>query len=117
MSGKILEKIRREQMKKNIPDFRIGDTVRVHVKIKEGDRERIQPFSGIVIARDGSGATETFTLRRISYGEGVERVFPLHAPSIARIEIERRGAVRRAKLYYLRKRVGKKTKVAEREEG
>lgn len=117
MSGKILEKIRREQMKKSLPDFRIGDTVRVHVRIKEGDRERIQPFSGIVIARDGSGATETFTVRRVSYGEGIERVFPLHAPSIARIEIERRGAVRRAKLYYLRKRVGKKIKVGEREEG
>ncbi len=116
MSGKILEKIRTGQLKKDIPDFRVGDTVRVHVRIKEGDRERIQPFSGTVIARDGTGATETITVRRVSYGEGVERVFPLHAPTVAKIEVEKRGRVRRAKLYYLRRSVGKKSKVAEQQE-
>lgn len=115
MNAKVLEKVRQSHVKKDVPDFRVGDTVRVHVRIKEGDRERIQPFSGTVIARDGSGATETFTVRRISYGEGVERVFPVHAPTIAKIEVEKRGSVRRAKLYYLRRRVGKKTKVAEQE--
>lgn len=116
MSGKLLEKVRTSQLKKDIPDFRVGDTVRVHVRIKEGDRERVQPFSGVVIARDGSGATETFTVRRVSYGEGVERVFPVHARSIAKIEIEKRGRVRRAKLYYLSRIVGKKSKVAEKQE-
>lgn len=114
MSMKVLEKVEQKYLKKNIPDFRVGDTVRVHVRIKEGDRERVQVFSGTVIARDGRGASETFTVRRISFGEGVERVFPLHSPYITKIEVEKRGAVRRAKLYYLRARVGKKTKVADR---
>lgn len=116
MSGKLLEKVRKSQAKNEIPDFRVGDTVRVHVRIKEGDRERIQPFSGTVIARDGTGATETFTVRRVSYGEGVERVFPVHARSIAKIEVEKRGRVRRAKLYYLSRSIGKKSKVAEKQE-
>lgn len=111
----ILEKIDKEQRKEEaIPDFRIGDKVRVHVKIREGDKERIQMFTGNVIARDGGGSTETFTVRRISYGEGVERVFPLHSPSVAKIEIERHGKTRRAKLYYLRNLSGKKSRIKER---
>ena len=117
MRAKMLEKISREQSKAEAgPAFRIGDTVKVHVNIKEGDKERVQMFTGNVIARDGTGATETFTVRRISYGEGVERVFPVHAPSVAKIEIERSGRVRRAKLYYLRRATGKKTRVSEAKE-
>jgi large subunit ribosomal protein L19 len=112
--SKILEKIRQEQAKKEgVPEFTIGDTVHVHVKIKEGDKERVQVFTGTVIARNGRGATETFTVRRISYGEGVERVFPVHAPCFAKVEVEKSGRVRRAKLYYLRKRTGKATKLDE----
>ncbi len=112
--SKILEKIRQEQAKKEgVPEFTIGDTVHVHVKIKEGDKERVQLFTGTVIARNGRGATETFTVRRISYGEGVERVFPVHAPCLAKVEVEKSGRVRRAKLYYLRKRTGKATKLDE----
>ncbi len=108
MKHRLLEKIDVEQRRKDdLPDFRIGDTVAVHVRIKEGDKERIQVFRGTVIARDGGGSTETFTVRRISFGYGVERVFPLHSPSIAKIEVEGRGRVRRAKLYYLRRRKGK----------
>jgi large subunit ribosomal protein L19 len=110
--SKVLEAIRQEQMK---PDgawvFAIGDSVRVHVKIKEGDKERVQIFAGTVIARDGHGATETFTVRRISYGEGVERIFPICAPSVAKVEVEKSSRVRRAKLYYLRSRTGKATKL------
>jgi len=110
--SKILDKIRQEQVKKDgVPVFVIGDTVHVHVKIKEGDKERIQVFTGTVIARNGRSATETFTVRRISYGEGVERVFPVHAPCIAKVVVEKSGRVRRAKLYYLRKRTGKATKL------
>lgn len=117
MSVSILEKIEQSQVKKQkIPDFRIGDTIKVHVKIQEGDKERLQAFSGIVIARDGGGATETFTVRRISYGEGVERVFPVHSPYLAKIEIERRGKVRRAKLYYLRRMTGKQGRVKDQQE-
>jgi len=112
MSGKILDKIEQDQRKKKVPSFTIGDSVRVHVKIKEGEKERVQVFSGTVIARDGAGATETFTVRRISYGEGVERVFPVHSPSVVDVEFERSGKRRRAKLYYLRKRTGKKSKLA-----
>jgi large subunit ribosomal protein L19 len=97
-----------------IPDFFVGDTVRVHVLIVEGGKERIQVFSGTVIARDGGGINETFTVRRISYGQGVERVFPLHSPRIAKIEVEMRGDVRRAKLYYLRDRIGKAARVREK---
>ncbi len=100
-------------LKENKPEFSIGDTVKVHVKIKEGDRERIQTFEGTVIARKHSGVSETFTVRRVSYGVGVERVFPLHSPNIDKLEIVRKGKVRRAKLYYLRDRVGKAAKVKE----
>ncbi len=113
MSTKILEQIHQEQLKKEASKFEVGDSVHVHVKIKEGDKERIQVYSGTVIARHGRGATETFTVRRISYGEGVERVFPVHGPSVAKVEIEKTGRVRRAKLYYLRKRTGKTSKVEE----
>ncbi len=114
MNTKILEKIRQEQVKKeNIPAFKVGDSVKVHVKIKEGDKERVQVFAGTVLARDGSGPTETFTVRRISYGEGVERVFPVHAPAVTKVEVEHPGRVRRAKLYYLRSRTGKTSKVEE----
>jgi large subunit ribosomal protein L19 len=114
MSGSVLDKISREQVRDEPVPFAIGDTVRVHVKIREGDKERVQVFSGTVIARDGKGSTETFTVRRISYGEGVERVFPLHSPNITKTEIERQGRARRAKLYYLRQRTGKKARVKAR---
>ena len=97
-----------------IPDFRPGDTIRVHVKIKEGARERIQDFEGIVIARQHGGLDETFTVRKISNGVGVERIFPLHCPSIDKIEVQRSGKVRRAKLYYLRKLSGKAARIKER---
>ena len=105
--GQILRKIESEQLKKNRTNFNVGDTVRVHTIVKEGDKERVQIFSGIVIARRGSLINETFTVRRISYGEGVERVFPVHSPRIAKIEVEQEGRVRRSKLYYLRDRKGK----------
>jgi large subunit ribosomal protein L19 len=104
-------------IKKDVPDFRIGDQVDVHQRILEGQKERIQVFSGVVIARRGDGMRETFTVRRIVQGEGVERIFPVHSPKIAKIEIKRTGRVRRAKLYYLRKRVGKATRLREREKG
>ncbi|MCX6998267.1 MAG: 50S ribosomal protein L19 [Kiritimatiellaeota bacterium] len=114
MSTAILEKINQEQMRQEGPPaFSIGDAVRVHVKIKEGDKERVQVFAGTVIARDGRGATETFTVRRVSYGEGLERVFPVHSPGLAKVEVERTGKVRRAKLYYLRKLTGKASKITE----
>ncbi len=100
-------------MKKDIVDFNVGDTVKVLVKIKEGDKTRLQAFEGIVIARKGSGIKETFTLRRISYGEGVERLFQLHSPLIDSILIVKKGKVRRAKLYYLRKKIGKASKIEE----
>ena len=102
-----------EQLKQNVPQFNIGDTVRVHNLIKEGTRERIQIFEGTVIAKNNSGIAETFTVRRLSYGVGVERVFPVHSPSVAKVETVRLGKVRRAKLYYLRDRVGKAAKVKE----
>ena len=109
----LIEKIEKQQMRTDLAPFKVGDSVRVHTRIKEADRERIQVFSGIVISRRSRGLKETFTVRRISYGQGVERVFPLHSPFIDKIEIEREGKVRRAKLYYLRKRLGKKaTQVA-----
>lgn len=115
MSAQLLEKIDHEQRQgRSIPDFSIGDSVKVHVKIREGDKERIQMYAGTVIARDGQGSTETFTVRRISYGEGVERIFPVYSPALAKIEIERRGKTRRAKLYYLRQLTGKKTKIKEK---
>jgi large subunit ribosomal protein L19 len=103
----IIRKIESEQMKTDITPFKVGDTVKVHTRVIEGDKERIQLFSGIVIGRRGSGLNSFFTVRRISYGEGVERVFPLHSPRIAKIEVERQGNVRRAKLNYLRDRKGK----------
>ena len=102
-----------QYMKAELPDMRVGDTVRVHVRIKEGSRERIQVFEGVIIARKGGGIAETITVRRISYGVGCEKVFPLHAPNVAMIETVRKGKVRRAKLYYLRSRFGKAAKVKE----
>ncbi len=103
-----------DSMKKEVPEFAIGDTIRVEVKIREGERERLQAFEGTVIAKRGSGVAETFTVRRVSYGVGVERVFPLHSPNVDSVKIVRRGKVRRSKLYYLRDRVGKAAKVKER---
>ncbi len=100
--------------RKDIPDFRPGDTVRVHLKVVEGGRERVQVFEGVVIARKGGGLGETFTVRRVSYGVGVERVFPLNSPRIERVEVVRRGVVRRAKLHYLRALRGKATRIKER---
>ncbi len=110
-----LERFQRSLMKKTVPAFQIGDTVRVHVKVVEGDKERIQIFEGVVIARKGGQNTETFTVRKVSYGVGVERIFPLHSPTVARVDVVRQGKVRRAKLYYLRGKTGKMAKVAERE--
>lgn len=113
----IIDKIESEQIKKDIPAFRVGDTVKVHTRVIEGDKERIQIYSGIVIGRKGTGLNSNFTVRRVSYGEGVERVFPIHSPRIAKIEIERKGEVRRAKLNYLRSRKGKSaTTVKEKSE-
>ena len=100
-------------LKAEVPEFSVGDTVRVHVKIKEGDRERIQAFEGTVIARKHGGISETFTVRRLSFGVGVEKTFPIHSPKIADIQVVRKGKVRRAKLYYLRERTGKAAKVKE----
>jgi large subunit ribosomal protein L19 len=110
--------IEQEYTKKEIPQFHIGDTVRVMVKIPEGpDKTRLHPFEGIVIARGGSGIRQSFTVRKVSYGEGIERVFPLYSPAIERIEVVRSGKVKRAKLYYLRQKVGKRaTKIEEQEE-
>ncbi len=102
-----------EQLKENAPQFVIGDTVRVHNKIKEGTRERIQMFEGTVIAKKGGGISETFTVRKISYGVGVEKTFPLHSPNVDKVDVIRHGKVRRAKLYYLRGRVGKDSKLKE----
>ena len=96
------------------PAIRVGDVVKVHVKIREGERERIQVFEGTIIARKGAGVSETFTVRRVSYGVGVERVFPVHSPNVAKVELVRNGKVRRSKLYYLRDRVGKSAKVKEK---
>lgn len=110
----IIESLTTDQIRTDLPKFNIGDTVKVHVKIKEGNRERIQVFEGTVIAKKHGGIQETFTVRRISYGVGVERTFPVNSPKIANIEITRRGKVRRAKLYYLRDRVGKATRVKEK---
>jgi large subunit ribosomal protein L19 len=108
-----LKLIAQDSLKKEMPEFEIGDTVKVDVNIREGDRERIQVFEGTVIARKGSGISETFTVRRVSYGVGVERVFPVHSPNVKGVSIVRKGHVRRAKLYYLRDRVGKAAKVKE----
>lgn len=106
-----VQKLEQKMMKNDVSDFNIGDTVRVHTKIAEGDKERIQMFTGTVIARKGSGVTETFSVHRVAYGVGMERVFPLHSPRIAKIEVMKEGHIRRAKLYYLRGTSGKKSKV------
>jgi large subunit ribosomal protein L19 len=110
----IIEQLEQEQMKKDIPDFSPGDTVVVQVKVTEGNRERLQAFEGVVIARRNRGMNSAFTVRKISHGEGVERVFQTHSPAIASIELKRRGDVRRAKLYYLRDRSGKSARIKEK---
>ncbi|NOY39953.1 MAG: 50S ribosomal protein L19 [Nitrospirae bacterium] len=104
-----------EAFRKEVPQFNIGDTVRIHVRVVEGDKERIQPFEGVVIGRKGSGIKETFMLRKVSHGIGVERIFPVHSPVIEKLEVIRQGDVRRAKLYYLRDKKGKAAKVKEKE--
>ncbi len=109
----IIEAINQENIKSSIPQFNVGDTVKVMVKVIEGDRERLQAFEGIVIARKHGGISETFTVRRLSFGVGVEKTFPIHSPKVADIQVVRRGKVRRAKLYYLRARTGKAAKVKE----
>ncbi len=114
MDQKLLDLVEKDSVKTDVPFFEIGDTVDVHCRILEGDKERIQIFNGIVIARNGTGSREMFTVRRIVQGEGVERKFPLHSPRIAKIEVKRSGVVRRAKLYYLRDRVGKAVRLKER---
>jgi len=108
MNQALLDKIEKEQYRKDSADFNVGDSVRVHTKVVEGEKERIQIFAGVVIGRRGHGLGESFTVRRISYGEGVERVFPIHSPRVDKIEVERKGDVRRAKLTYLRNRIGKR---------
>ncbi|MBQ9616423.1 MAG: 50S ribosomal protein L19 [Selenomonadaceae bacterium] len=110
----IIEALEKEQLRSDIPAFGPGDTLRVHAKIVEGTRERIQVFEGVVIGRQGTGVREMFTVRRISYGIGVERTFPVHSPRIDKIEVVRRGVVRRAKLYYLRKLTGKAARIKEK---
>jgi large subunit ribosomal protein L19 len=117
MQNRFLTLVEESGLKKDLPAFRIGDQVDVHQRILEGSKERIQIFSGVVIARRGGGMRAMFTVRRIVQGEGVERIFPLHTPKIAKIEVKRTGRVRRAKLYYLRKRVGKATRLRERTKG
>jgi large subunit ribosomal protein L19 len=114
MKNRLLTLVEQSQLKPEKPQFQIGDTVDVHQRILEGQKERVQIFSGVVIARKGGGNRETFTVRRTVQGEGVERVFPINSPKIAKIEVKRTGQVRRAKLYYLRKRVGKATRLRER---
>ena len=110
----IIETLEKEQLRSDIPAFGPGDTLRVHAKIVEGNRERIQVFEGVVIGRQGTGVRETFTVRRISYGIGVESMFPVHSPRIAKIEVVRHGVVRRAKLYYLRNLTGKAARIKEK---
>jgi large subunit ribosomal protein L19 len=120
MTMRVIDELEKEEIQrlaKKIPSFSPGDTVRVNVRIKEGERERVQAFEGVCIARAGGGLHESFTVRKISFGEGVERLFPLHSPMIESIEVKRRGAVRRAKLYYLRDRRGKSARIAERAMG
>lgn len=112
--SKLIQELEREQINRDRPDFGPGDTVIVQVKVKEGDRERLQAFEGVVIGRRNRGANSSFTVRKMSYGEGVERVFPLHSPTVANIEIKRKGVVRRAKLYYLRDRTGKSARITEK---
>ena len=112
-----LKLIAQDSLKAEVPAVEVGDTVKVHVKIREGDKERIQVFEGTVIARKGSGVSETFTVRRVSHGVGVERVFPIHSPNVAKVETVRHGRVRRSKLYYLRDRVGKAARVKSQVKG
>ena len=112
--SEIIRSIERQQLRTDLPSFRVGDTLRVFVKVVEGSRERLQAFEGVVIAKRNGSSRETFTVRRVSYGIGVERTFPLHSPRVDHIEVIRRGKVRRAKLYYLRDRVGKAAKVREK---
>ena len=112
--NEIIRSIEREQLRGDLPDFKVGDTVRVFVKVVEGSRERLQAFEGVVIARRNGSVRETFTVRRVSYGVGVERTFPLHSPRVDSVEVMRRGKVRRAKLYYLRALSGKAAKIKER---
>lgn len=109
--NRVIQKLEQTQMKKDLEQFRIGDTIRVHTRIVEGEKERIQVFTGTVIARKGAGLSETFSVHRVAFGEGMERVFPLHSPRIAKIEVVKEGHVRRAKLYYLRGTAGKASKV------
>ena len=109
----VIKELTQSCLKSDVPELLIGSTVKVHVRIKEGEKERIQVFEGTIIAKNNSGISETFTVRRVSYGVGVERVFPVHSPSVAKVELVRKGRVRRAKLYYLRDRVGKAAKVKE----
>ncbi len=111
---KRLDEIRREGLRDDLPDFRPGDTIRVSVRVREGDKERLQAFEGVCIGRRGAGIGETFTVRKVSGGIGVERVFPLHSPTVVRVEVVRTGRVRRAKLYYLRKLSGKAARIRER---
>ena len=110
----LIKVLTNEQLKEDVPSVKVGDNVRVHNRIKEGNRERIQLFEGTVIAKNGGGISETFTVRRISYGIGVEKTFPIHSPNVVKVETIRNGKVRRAKLYYLRGRVGKASKVKEK---
>lgn len=114
MGFEVIEEITRDHMRLDIPDFRVGDTVRVHSRIREGDKERIQVFEGVVIRKHRGATNATFTVRKVSYGIGVERIFPLHSPLIDKIEVVRRGRIRRARLYYLRQRFGKAARIREK---
>lgn len=114
MGFNVIQSLERDLMRVDIPPFRVGDTVKVHVKIREGDKERIQVFEGVVIRRHRGGAGATFTVRKVSYGIGVERIFPIHSPQIDKIEVVRKGRVRRSRLYYLRERLGKAARIKER---
>ncbi|WP_425478110.1 50S ribosomal protein L19 [Thermovibrio ammonificans] len=111
-----MKAVQEKYIRKDIPEFRVGDTVRVYVKVKEGDKERIQAFEGVVIRKRGGGTDATFTVRKVSYGIGIERTFPLHSPVVDKIEVLKRGIVRRARLYYLRERKGKAARIKERKE-
>ena len=117
MNQSLLYKIEKDQFRKNPAEFGVGDSVRVHTKVVEGDKERIQIFAGVVTGRRGRGMNETFTVRRISYGEGVERIFPVHSPRVDKVEVERKGHVRRAKLTYLRRRLGKSAMLVKEKSG
>ena len=110
----VIEKIQQEQVRTDLVPFKVGDTIKVHTRIKEGDRERVQAYEGVCIARQGAGLNESFTVRKISYGEGVERVFPVYSPLVDSVTVVRKGKVRRAKLYYLRGRTGKSARITER---